>query len=71
MNPDIKLKLDTVQRSNNYPGYERLVKLAQEKYPEITRSEVKTFLSQDVARQLTTVQHVKKAEGHIVAMLPQ
>ena len=70
MDPDIKLKIDTVQRSNNYPGYERLVKLAQEKYPEISRSQVKTFLSQDTARQLTTVQHAKKADGHIVAMLP-
>ena len=70
MDPDTKLKLDTIQRSNNYPGYERLVKLAQEKYPEISRSEVKTFLSHDTARQLTTVQHAKKAEGHIVAMLP-
>ena len=63
MDPDIKLKIDTVQRSNNYPGYERLVKLAQEKYPEISRREVKTFLSQDTARQLTTVQHVKNLKG--------
>ena len=40
MDPDIKLKIDTVQRSNNYPGYERLVRLAQEKYPEISRSQI-------------------------------
>ena len=31
---------------------------------------MKTFLSSDTARQLTTVQHVKKTEGHILAMLP-
>ena len=67
---DTKFKLDVIQRSNNYPGLERLVKLAQEKYPDISRSQVKTFLSEDTARQITKVQHVKKSEGHIIALIP-
>lgn len=41
--PKVKLDLDILQRSNNFPGLERLVKLAKQTHPEITRKEIKTF----------------------------
>jgi transposase InsO family protein len=78
--PDIKhellvkartnLNIELLQRLNNYPGLERLVKLAKEKHPEISRREIKTYLDQDTSRQLTKVQHKKPAPGHVVAMVP-
>ena len=49
---------------------ERLVKLAKEKHPEITRKQIRTFLESDVAKQLTKIKHTKPSEGHIVAFVP-
>lgn len=63
-------KLETLQKMNNYPGLEKLVKLAKEKHPEITRTQIKTFLNEDTSRQLTKVQHDKSSPGHVVAMVP-
>jgi hypothetical protein len=68
--PRVKVDLDILQRSNNYPGLERLIKLAKDKHPEITRQQVKTFLDSDVAKQLTKVQQKRPADGHIVAFVP-
>ena len=68
--PKLKMDLDILQRSNNFPGLERLVKLAKEKHPEITRQQVKIFLDSDVAKQLTKVQKEKPSDGHIVAFVP-
>ena len=78
--PDIKhellvkartnLNIELLQRLNNYPGLEKLIKLAKEKHPEISRREIKTYLDQDTSRQLTKVQHKKPAPGHVVAMVP-
>ena len=78
--PDIKhellvkartnLNIALLQRLNNYPGLDKLVKLAKEKHPEISRREIKTYLDQDTSRQLTKVQHKKPAPGHVVAMVP-
>ena len=78
--PDIKhellvkartnLNIELLQRLNNYPGLEKLVKLAKEKHPEISRREIKTYLDQDTSRQLTKVQHKKPSPGHVVAMVP-
>ena len=64
------LKIELLQRLNNYPGLEKLVKLAKQKHPEISRREIKTYLDQDTSRQLTKVQHQKPAPGHVVAMVP-
>ena len=64
------LNIELLQRLNNYPGLEKLVKLAKEKHPEISRREIKTYLDQDTSRQLTKVQHKKPAPGHVVAMAP-
>ena len=33
----VKLDLDILQRTNNFPGLEKMVKLAKQKHPEITR----------------------------------
>ena len=63
-------KLETLQKMNNYPGLEKLVKLAKEKHPEIIRTQIKTFLNEDTSRQLTKVQHDKSSPGHVVAMVP-
>ena len=64
------LKIELLQRLNNYPGLEKLVKLAKRQHPEISRREIKTYLDQDTSRQLTKVQHQKPAPGHVVAMVP-
>jgi len=59
-----------VQRENNFPGLEKLIKLVQISNPEISRSKIKTFLSKDLGTQLTQVQQQKHTEGHIVATKP-
>ena len=68
--PKVKLDLDILQRTNNFPGLERMVKLAKQKHPEITRKEIKTFLDADVSKQLTKVQQAKPSDGHIIAFVP-
>jgi hypothetical protein len=65
-----QVNLELLQKRNNFPGLERLVKLAKETHPEITRPQVKQFLEQDATAQLTKVQHVKPSNGHIVAIIP-
>ena len=40
----MKQKIAQIQVDNNFRGLARLVKLVDQKYPEITRSEEKTFL---------------------------
>ena len=62
--------LESLQKRNNYPGLEKLVKLAKQQHPEISRPEIKKFLEADTSRQLTKVQHAKPASGHVVAMVP-
>ena len=51
--------IKVIQRDNNYPGPEKLMKLMKISNPEISRAEIKTFLSHDVGTQLTKVQHQK------------
>ena len=68
--PRVKIDLDILQRTNNFPGLERLVKLAKEKHPEITRKQVKSFLNSDVSKQITKVQQTKPSDGHIIAFVP-
>ena len=46
------------------------MKLMEISNPEISRAEIKTFLSKDVGTQLTKVQHQKHTDGHITAMQP-
>ena len=62
--------LDVLQRGNNFPGLEKMVKLAKNKFPEITRQQVKYFLANDTVQQITKVQHAKPADGHIVSFIP-
>ena len=38
-----KALLDILQRGNNFPGLEKMVKLAKTKFPEITRQQVIFF----------------------------
>ena len=59
-----------MQRNNHYPGPEKLMKLMAISNPEISRAEIKTFLSKDVGTQLTKVQHQKHTDGHITATQP-
>ena len=66
----LKGKLELLQKRNNYPGLEKLVKLAKQQHPEISRPQIKKFLEEDTSRQLTKVQHNKPAQGHVVAMVP-
>ena len=35
--------LDVLQRGNNFPGFEKMVKLAKTKFPEISRQQIKYF----------------------------
>ena len=57
-----------VQRLNNYPGYEKLVKMVQQSNPNISRQKIKEFLDRDeTTTQLTKVQINKSADGHITA----
>ena len=63
-------KLESLQKRNNFPGLEKLVKLAKQQHPEISRPQIKKFLEDDTSRQLTKVQHNKPAQGHVVAMVP-
>ena len=44
----MKQKIAQIQVDNNSPGLERLVKLVDQKYPEISRRDVKNFLRDDV-----------------------
>ena len=66
----INNRLEALQKQNNYPGLEKLVKLAKQKHPEISRPQIKKFLEEDTTRQLTKVQHARPAQGHVVAMVP-
>ena len=46
-----KAFLDILQRGNNFPGLEKMVKLAKTKFPEITRQQVKYFLENDTVQK--------------------
>jgi hypothetical protein len=59
-----------VQRENNCPGQEKLIKLVQISNPEISRSKIQAFLKSDLGTQLTQVQKQKHTDGHIVATKP-
>ena len=61
-------KIKEIQKDNNYPGFEKLVKLVKAKYKDaISRKEVKDFLDKDLPTQLYTTQQKQDAPGHIVA----
>ena len=57
MDDDMKQKIAQIQVDNNFPGLERLVKLVDQKYPEISRRDVKNFLRDDVITQQTKGQY--------------
>ena len=70
-----KRKIGEVQLENNYPGLERLIKLVDQKYPELTRQDVKRFLANDAITQQTKVQQKPRATpnepgGHLTAFKP-
>ena len=61
-------KIKEIQKDNNYPGFEKLVKLVKAKYKDaISRKEVKDFLDKDLPTQLYATQQKQDAPGHIVA----
>ena len=67
---NIKQQLEQLQQDNNFPGLERLVKLAENL--GINRRAVKKFLHNDIVSQQTKVQHkTKKGKakngGHMTA----
>ena len=65
-----KGQLDVLQRGNNFPGFEKMVKLAKTKFPDISRQQIKYFLDHDTTNQITKVQHKSSAGGHIVSFIP-
>ena len=59
-------RIEEVQVNNNFPGLERLVRLVDKQYPEITRQDVKRYLANDAITQQTKVQQQpgkKKQKG--------
>ena len=42
--PRVKIDLDILQRTNNFPGLERLFKLVNKDNDDITRNDIKSFL---------------------------
>ena len=68
MDDETRKKIKEVQKENNYPGLERLLKLVERKYKyAITRKEVKDFLAKDIPTQLYATQQKVSSKGHIVA----
>ena len=59
-----------VQRDNNYPRLEVLVKLVKKANEQITKKQVEEFLKKDVATQVTKEQKPKHTEGHLVSYAP-
>ena len=75
MDDDMKQKIAQIQVDNNFPGLERWVKLVDQKYPEISRRDVKNFLRDDVITQQTKGQYKprkpnKNEGGHMTAYKP-
>ena len=53
MDEETRNKIKEVQKANNYPGLEKLLKLVERKYKfAITRREVQEFLAKDLHTQL-------------------
>jgi len=69
MDDETKKKIKEVQQENNYPGLERLVRAVGRKYKDITRGDVKAFLSKDLPAQLYATQQKINSKGHIVAFI--
>ena len=70
MDEETRTKIKEVQKENNYPGLEKLLKLVERKYKyAITRREVKEFLAKDIPTQLYATQQKVKSKGHIVAFV--
>jgi hypothetical protein len=59
-----------VQKENNYPRLEVLVKLVKKEDEEITRKQVQDFLDMDISTQVTKEQKAKNTEGHLVSYSP-
>jgi hypothetical protein len=59
-----------VQKENNYPRLEVLVKLVKKEDEEITRKQVQDFLDMDISAQVTKEQKGKHTEGHLVSYSP-
>ena len=59
--------IETIYEKNNYPALDRLYKLVIKTEPNIKRKNIKDFLNNRENVQLTKVQKLKKATGHIMA----
>ena len=58
-----------IQKENNYPRLEVLVKLVKKVNDKITQ--VEDFLKADTAMQTTKEQKAKHTEGHLVSFSPK
>ena len=63
-------KIREIEEKYNFPSLEALAKYVKEAYPDITRSQVKKYLTQDLVSQLNKVQRKKETDGHITATMP-
>ena len=70
MEEDTRMKIKEVQKGNNYPGLEKLVKLVRSKYKDaIGRKEVQQFLAKDLPIQLYATKQKLNTKGHTVAFV--
>ena len=56
--------------NNNYPSLEKLLLLVKKEHPNITRNEVKEFLTKQYNYQVLKQQNKPKKAGHITAVRP-
>ncbi len=56
--------------NNNFPSLEKLLILVKKKHQNITRKEVKEFLTKQYNYQVLKQQNKPKKSGHITALRP-
>jgi len=70
MNDDMLRSIALIQKTNNYPGAERLTKLVKQALPEVTKTDIKKYLSTHITSQLTAKPVRQQTNGHVVAFSP-
>ena len=70
MDEETRIKIKEVQKGNNYPGLEKLIKLVRSKYKDaISRKDVQQFLAKDIPAQLYATTQKLNTKGHTVAFV--
>jgi hypothetical protein len=64
------IKIDNIYKQNFFPSYDKLVKLVQEKYDDISRRQIRQFLDNQKVYQITKRQLKSNRQGHITADFP-